>query len=40
MGGVGLALVKRFAEDVGGSVKLFSEAGTGTTVLLRLPGAK
>lgn len=40
LGGVGLALVKRFAEDVGGSVKLFSEAGTGTTVLLRLPGAK
>ncbi|MBB3217236.1 signal transduction histidine kinase [Ochrobactrum sp. RC6B] len=40
LGGVGLALVKRFAEDAGGSVRLFSEAGAGTTVVLRLPGAK
>lgn len=39
LGGVGLALVKRFAEDVGGSVNIFSNAGVGTTVLLRLPGA-
>ncbi len=39
-GGVGLSMVKHFAEQHGGSVELESTVGTGTTVLLRLPSAR
>jgi C4-dicarboxylate-specific signal transduction histidine kinase len=37
--GLGLHAVNQFACDVGGSVALQSEAGSGTTVLLNLPAA-
>lgn len=37
--GLGLAMVKRFAEDAGGHVDLASASGVGTTVTLRLPAA-
>ncbi|MGO4836629.1 sensor histidine kinase, partial [Rhizobiaceae sp. 2RAB30] len=36
-GGVGLSMVKRFAEQHGGSVEIQSTFGTGTAVILRLP---
>lgn len=36
-GGVGLPMVKRFAEESGGSVHIESVLGMGTTVTLRLP---
>jgi signal transduction histidine kinase len=35
--GIGLALVKRFVDNFGGSVEVESEAGRGTTFRLRLP---
>jgi len=35
--GLGLAMTKKIIEDLGGEVRLESEAGRGTTVLLRLP---
>ncbi len=35
--GIGLALVKRFVDNFGGSVSVDSEAGKGTTFHLRLP---
>ena len=35
--GIGLALVKRFVDNFGGSVSVDSEAGRGTTFHLRLP---
>ena len=38
--GVGLALVKRIAEAHGGSVRLTSEAGGGSTFTLVLPGTR
>jgi len=37
--GIGLALVKRFVDNFGGSVEVESEAGRGTTFRLRLPMA-
>ncbi|CAH2398541.1 sensor histidine kinase [Mesorhizobium escarrei] len=37
LGGVGLPMVKRFAEETGGSVDIESTLGSGTTVILRLP---
>ena len=37
--GLGLALVRHFAERSGGSVDIVSQPGTGTTVTLRLPRA-
>jgi signal transduction histidine kinase len=39
LGGVGLPMVKRFAEEHGGSVDIESTFGSGTTVVLRLPAA-
>lgn len=39
LGGVGLPMVKRFAEAHGGSVDIESSFGFGTTVILRLPAA-
>jgi signal transduction histidine kinase len=38
--GIGLALVKRFVDNFGGSVSVESEAGKGTTFHLRLPLAE
>lgn len=38
--GLGLAMVKRFAERAGGSAQIDSALGVGTTVTLRLPGAR
>ena len=38
--GLGLAMVKWFAESAGGSVDLASEPGTGTKVSLLLPGSR
>jgi two-component system sensor histidine kinase HydH len=35
--GIGLALVKRFVDNFGGSVEVESAAGQGTTFRLRLP---
>jgi signal transduction histidine kinase len=35
--GIGLPMVKRFAEETGGSVDIESTLGSGTTVILRLP---
>jgi signal transduction histidine kinase len=37
LGGVGLPMVRHFAEEHGGSVDIESTFGEGTTVLLRLP---
>jgi signal transduction histidine kinase len=37
LGGVGLPMVKRFAEEAGGRIKLSSIPGAGTTVTLLLP---
>jgi signal transduction histidine kinase len=37
LGGVGLPMVKRFAEETGGSVDIESTFGAGTVVILRLP---
>lgn len=37
LGGVGLPMVKQFAERHGGSVEIESALGSGTTVILRLP---
>jgi signal transduction histidine kinase len=39
IGGVGLPMVKRFAEEAGGSLQIASAPGSGTTVTLRLPAA-
>jgi signal transduction histidine kinase len=36
--GLGLAMVKRFAEQAGGQAEIDSAPGAGTTVILRLPG--
>jgi signal transduction histidine kinase len=38
-GGVGLSMVKRFADEAGGSVVIDSQPGVGTNVTLRLPAA-
>lgn len=35
--GLGLAMVRRFAQEAGGSADIWSESGVGTTVTLRLP---
>lgn len=35
--GLGLSMVKAFAEEVGGTIDIRSEVGAGTTVTLRLP---
>ncbi|MGX5804903.1 sensor histidine kinase [Bradyrhizobium sp. Arg314] len=40
LGGVGLPMVKRFAEESGGSVAMQSTLGAGTTVTLRLPAMR
>ncbi|MCA0046194.1 ATP-binding protein [Mesorhizobium sp. B283B1A] len=40
LGGVGLPMVKRFAEESGGSIDIQSAPGTGTTVRLRLPAMR
>jgi signal transduction histidine kinase len=40
LGGLGLPMVKRFAEEAGGGVDIESEPGVGTTVILRLPGSR
>lgn len=40
MGGVGLPMVKRFAEEVGGRVLIESELGLGTTVILKMPASR
>lgn len=37
LGGVGLPMVKRFAEETGGSVGIESTFGVGTVMILRLP---
>jgi signal transduction histidine kinase len=37
LGGNSLPMVKRFAEETGGSVDIESNLGSGTTVILRLP---
>jgi signal transduction histidine kinase len=37
LGGAGLPMVKRFAEEAGGRIKLSSMPGAGTTVTLLLP---
>jgi signal transduction histidine kinase len=39
LGGVGLPMVKRFADQHGGSIDIESTLGTGTTVVLRVPAA-
>ena len=39
LGGVGLPIVRRFAEDAGGHVSIESEFGVGTTVTLHLPAS-
>ena len=39
LGGVGLPMVARFVEGVGGRVSIESEYGVGTTVKLKLPGS-
>ncbi|PBB27426.1 MULTISPECIES: ATP-binding protein [unclassified Mesorhizobium] len=40
LGGVGLPMVKRFAEESGGGVAVQSTLGAGTTVTLRLPAVR
>ena len=40
LGGVGLPMVKSFAEELGGSVAVQSTLGAGTTVTLRLPAMR
>jgi signal transduction histidine kinase len=40
LGGVGLPMVKHFAEEHGGSVEIESTLGSGTTVILRLPAVR
>ena len=40
LGGLGLPMVKRFAEEVGGRIDIESKIGVGTTVTLRLPVAE
>jgi signal transduction histidine kinase len=40
LGGVGLPMVKHFAEQNGGSVEIESALGSGTTVILRLPASR
>jgi signal transduction histidine kinase len=40
LGGIGLPMVKHFAERHGGSVEIESVLGSGTTVILRLPAAR
>ncbi|TIX44633.1 MAG: ATP-binding protein [Mesorhizobium sp.] len=40
LGGVGLPMVRRFAEESGGSVDIQSMLGAGTTVRLRLPAMR
>jgi signal transduction histidine kinase len=37
--GLGLAAVRQFARDLGGSATLQSEVGGGTSIRLRLPAA-
>jgi signal transduction histidine kinase len=37
---LGLTIVRGLAEAHGGSVRLESEVGVGTTVILRLPAAR
>ncbi len=37
LGGLGLPMVKRFAEQTGGRIQIESEPGAGTTVILALP---
>src|SRR3546814_6061901 len=37
IGGLGLALVRRYISLHGGSVELISEVGSGTTVVLKIP---
>ena len=39
LGGIGLPMVKHFAEQHDGSVEIDSALGSGTTVILRLPAA-
>lgn len=39
LGGIGLPMVRHFAEQHGGSVEIESALGSGTTVILRLPAA-
>lgn len=39
LGGVGLPMVKRFADQHGGSIDIDSSFGVGTTVVLRVPAA-
>jgi signal transduction histidine kinase len=39
LGGIGLPMVKHFAEQHDGSVEIDSAVGSGTTVILRLPAA-
>ncbi|WP_245330941.1 sensor histidine kinase [Mesorhizobium sophorae] len=39
LGGIGLPMVKHFAEQYDGSVEIDSALGSGTTVILRLPAA-
>jgi signal transduction histidine kinase len=40
LGGVGLPMVKHFAEQHGGSVNIESAFRSGTTVILRLPAVQ
>ena len=37
LGGIGLPMVRRFADEAGGDVSIESAFGVGTTVMLRLP---
>ena len=39
LGGVGLPMVERFAQDAGGRVRIESEYGVGTAVILQLPAS-
>jgi signal transduction histidine kinase len=39
LGGIGLPMVRHFAEQHGGTVEIESALGSGTTVILRLPAA-